>query len=108
MSTNPHEYNRWYFPENGEQKSLRIEGRYVTDSTYMALGLVERGLGCSMLPDYICRDGLASGRLLKLFSGRYEISHNIYVLYPSRRYVPSKVRVFLAYLEEHFPGALYQ
>ena len=103
---NPHQYDRWFFPEKGKEHSIRVEGRYVTDSTYMALSLVERGLGCSMLPDYICRQGLADGRLVKLFNGRYEISHNIYVLYPSRRYVPSKVRVFLAFLEENFPGAL--
>jgi DNA-binding transcriptional LysR family regulator len=103
---NPHQYDRWFFPENGEERSIRVEGRYVTDSTYMALSLMERGLGCTMLPDYICRDGLAEGRLMKLFGGRYEISHNIYLLYPSRRYVPSKVRVFLAYLQENFPGAL--
>ena len=83
-----------------------MRGRYVTDSTFMALRLVEQGLGVSMLPDYICREGLEAGRLKKLFGGRYRISHNIYVLYPSRRYVPSKVRAFLDFLHQHFPREL--
>ena len=65
--------------------------------------LVERGLGISMLPDYICREALEAGRLKKLFDGVHERSHNIYALYPSRRYVPSKVKVFLEFLDENFP-----
>lgn len=103
---NPHHYDRWVFPENGSEKTIRVNGRYVTDSTYMAQRLVERGLGISMLPDYICRESFEAGRLQKLFGGRYEISHNIYILYPSRRYVPSKVKAFLDFLEEHFPKQL--
>jgi DNA-binding transcriptional LysR family regulator len=103
---NPHGYNRWLFPDEDQTLEVPVHGRYVTDSTYMALRLMERGLGVSMLPDYICREGLEAGRLQKLFGGRYEISHNIYLLYPSRRYVPSKVRVFLDFLEEKFPKQL--
>ena len=103
---NPHDYQRWVFPEKAGAEEVRVQARYVTDSTYMALRLVERGLGVSMLPDYICREGLEAGRLRKLFGGRYEINHNIYLLYPSRRYVPSKVRAFLDFLEEQFPRRL--
>ncbi|MCZ6828441.1 MAG: LysR substrate-binding domain-containing protein, partial [Gammaproteobacteria bacterium] len=103
---NPHRYNVWQFPEGSQQREVTVHGRYVTDSTFMAQRLVEQGLGISMLPDYICREGLAAGRLKKLFNGRYEISHNVYVLYPSRRYVPSKVKAFLAFLEQHFPKQL--
>lgn len=103
---NPHDYQRWVFPEKAGAEEVRVQARYVTDSTYMALRLVERGLGVSMLPDYICREGLEAGRLRKLFGGRYEIDHNIYLLYPSRRYVPSKVRAFLDFLEEQFPRQL--
>ena len=103
---NPHDYQRWLFPDGGQSEEITVQARYVTDSTYMALRLVERGLGVSMLPDYICREGLEAGRLQKLFGGRYEISHNIYLLYPSRRYVPSKVRAFLDFLEEQFPKQL--
>ncbi len=103
---NPHGYDYWVFPEGGKQKKVRARGRYVTDSTFMAQRLVLQGLGVSMLPDYICREGLEAGTLKKLFAGKYEISHNIYVLYPSRRYVPSKVKAFLAFLDEHFPKSL--
>ncbi len=99
-------YDHWIFPEGHEQKEVAVRARYVIDSTYMCERFVERGLGISMLPDYICREGLKSGRLKKLFQGRYEIQHNIYALYPSRRYVPSKVKVFLEFLEENFPKKL--
>ncbi len=103
---NPHHYDQWQFPGEEGERSIRVRGRYVTDSTFMAQRLVERGLGVSMLPDYICREGIEAGRLRKLFGGRYEISHNIYALYPSRRYVPSKVRAFLDFLEHAFPRKL--
>jgi len=97
---------RWFFPEEHQKKEIFVNARYVIDSTYMCQRMVEMGMGVSMLPDYICQEGLKAGRLKKLFSGRYEIPHNIYVLYPSRRYVPSKVKVFLEFLEENFPKQL--
>ena len=103
---NPHGYDRWQFPGAEGMQEVRVNGRYVTDSTFMAERLVEQGFGVSMLPDYICREALEAGRLKKLFGGRYEISHNIYILYPSRRYVPSKVSAFLDFLEQHFPEQL--
>jgi len=102
----PHRYNRWLFTEAGEIREIRPQGRYVTDSTFFGMDLVERGLGISLLPDYICRQGVGEGRLKKLFGGRYESAHNLYALYPSRRYIPSKVRVFLAFLEAHFPETI--
>ena len=99
-------YKRWIFPEEHHQQEIIVNPRYVIDSTYMCQRMVEMGLGISMLPDYICQEDLKAGRLKKLFNGRYEIPHNIYVQYPSRRYIPSKVRVFLQFLEENFPKRL--
>ncbi len=96
-------YNRWVFPDENQPKEVTVLAHYVIDSTYMCHRMVEKGLGISMLPDYICQEGLEAGKLKKLFGGRYEICHNIYVLYPSRRYVPSKVKVFLDFLGEHLP-----
>lgn len=98
--------NHWIFSEAKQQKKVIVQPRYLINSTYMCHRMVDKGLGISMLPDYICQQSLKAGRLKKLFSGRYEISHNIYLLYPSRRYVPSKVKVFLEFLSEHFPKNL--
>jgi DNA-binding transcriptional LysR family regulator len=103
---NAHRYNHWLFNYDGEKHDVVVQGRFVTDSTFMCRRMVEQGLGVSMLPDYICRDGLKNGTLKKLFNGRFEEEHNIYVLYPSRRYVPSKVKAFLEFLEENFPKQL--
>ena len=61
------------------------------------------GLGIVGLPGYICRDDVASGRLLRVLpewtAGDAEIS----LLLPSRRGVIPAVRALVEYLQEVFP-----
>lgn len=92
----------WLFP-NSSLGRLRVKAKYTCDSIHLCRTLAEQGLGVTMIPDFICEESLANNSLVKLFNGRYEIPHNLYAMYPSRRFIPAKTRAFLDFLQQYFP-----
>ena len=53
-----------------------------------------------------CRDGVAAGRLVKLFGGQYASAHTLYAIYQSRRLQPARIRCFLDFLVDNMPAKL--
>ena len=95
----------WHFPEaDGHIMALDLEGKYISDSTSLSRAMVMAGMGIAMLPDYICQDAVAAGKLIKVFGGRYQMPHTIYALHPSRRYPPYRVKVFLDFMARELQG----
>ena len=63
-----------------------------------------RGMGVALLPDWLVRQEVEQGLLMRLFS-EYEVTATdfnsaVSLLYPSRKYLPLKVRVFNDFLIE--------
>lgn len=97
--------SRWHFRDAaGEVCDVAIRSSVVISN---ALGLLEAaldGLGPTLLAHWLVDQHLASGRLVDLFPG-HEVSATdfqtaAWVLYPSRAYLPLKVRVFIDFLKE--------
>jgi DNA-binding transcriptional LysR family regulator len=55
--------------------------------------LLEQGV--ALLPHFLVKQDLREGRLWQLFSEWQSRANCIYALYPSRRFVPAKLRLFL-------------
>ena len=60
------------------------------------------GLGFTILPDFIAAPDLASGKLVSLLDDRIQSGSGIFAVYPHRRYLPAKVRVFVDFLVQWF------
>jgi DNA-binding transcriptional LysR family regulator len=98
--------NHWFFNEASGVRELAVDAYYSADTTYLSQQFTEQGLGIALLPDHSCREAVEDGRLVKLFDGVHEFEHTLYAIYPSRRHVPAKVKVFLDYLERVLPDRL--
>ena len=96
----------WLFQDKTSLAKVRVKARYACDSVQLCRTLAEQGLGVTMIPDFICEESLTQGKLVKLFRGQYEVAHNLYAIYPSRRFVPVKVRVFLNFLDGYLPSKI--
>ena len=60
------------------------------------------GLGFSVLPDFIAAPDIESGRLVTVLDDRILSGGGIFAVYPHRRYLPAKVRVFVDFLVQWF------
>lgn len=91
----------WLFQDRDSLAKVRVKSKYSCDSIELCRSLAEQDLGVTMIPDFVCKDSLEKGTLVKLFDGKYEVAHNLYAMYPSRKFVPAKIRVFLDFLQSH-------
>ena len=59
----------WVLACAGELARVRVHSRYHVDNPEAVTEAALAGLGIAMLPDYLCQDGLADGRLVRLLAG---------------------------------------
>jgi DNA-binding transcriptional LysR family regulator len=62
------------------------------------------GLGIVALPEFLLGDDLAVGRLVPILTGYGTAPLACSALWPSRQFVPAKVRVFVEFLAETLGG----
>ena len=93
--------SRWRFVRAGETVEVAVDGRYTVNHSEMRLAAVEAGLGVGCVPDFVAREALAAGRVVRLlpdwvFDNAYQ--GTAYLLFPASRHTAPKVRVLIDHL----------
>jgi DNA-binding transcriptional LysR family regulator len=98
---------RWRFRKgDGDPFEVPISGRIVANNGSALVQSAAAGMGIVMLPRWLLADGLRKGTVVELFpdygatASEFDIA--AWMLYPSRSYLPRKVRVFADFLKEKF------
>lgn len=103
VDTNARSLNTWRFIEpDGTPFSVSVKARLEVNSPIAAMRAAISGLGFAILPDFVARADIAAGRLIPLFENRVPTDRGIYAIYPHRRYLPAKVRIFVDELTAWF------
>jgi DNA-binding transcriptional LysR family regulator len=87
--------------EKQADKKARVTGSLRCNS---GLGLVDaalKGIGIVQLPDYYLTKHIASGELEVLLADSQREEEGIWVLYPQNKYLASKVRFLIDFLQEN-------
>lgn len=96
------EPNRWTFARAGVVESIEVSGTCGVNNGEALCEVVLGGTGISRLPTFIAGPLLGSGQLVSLLRDYTMPSKGLYALFPGRRYIPQKVRVFVDYLVAAF------
>ena len=103
VDTNGRSLANWRFKGEGEDSvSVAVSGPIEVNSPIVARAAALSGLGFAMLPDFIAAPDVASGRLVSALDDRILSGTGIFAVYPHRRYLPAKVRVFVDFLVHWF------
>ena len=98
---------RWIFRDRrGVKSEIPVTGRTIISN---AIGLQEcaiAGMGLALLPHWLTDKEIEAGRLVKVLP-KYDVTATIFnptawLVYPSRSYVPLKVKVFISFLKRYF------
>lgn len=94
---------RWQFRKaGGEAVSVPVEGHLVIGGGLALRQAARDGLGPALLGDWLVDDDIAAGRLVDLFPGwdctATSFDTGVWALYPSRAYLPRKVRAMIDFL----------
>jgi DNA-binding transcriptional LysR family regulator len=93
--------SRWRFMKSADSVEVVVAGRYTVNHSEMRLAAVEAGLGIGCVPDFVAREALAAGRVVRLlpewsFDTNYQ--GMAYLLFTRSRYTAPKVRVLIDHL----------
>jgi DNA-binding transcriptional LysR family regulator len=92
----------WFFRDEGSNLEVPIRPKIRTSSTLTLHRCVRDGLGVSLLVDWLVDEDIRNGRLVRLLprwkiaAGAYESA--VWIVYPSRAYLPLKTRTFIDYV----------
>lgn len=103
VDTNGRSLANWRFKGEAEDSmSVAVSGPIEVNSPIVARAAALSGLGFAMLPDFIAAPDVASGKLVSALDDRILAGTGIFAVYPHRRYLPAKVRVFVDFLVQWF------
>ena len=85
----------WQFRVAGQYVAFVQAGRLQMDSAEALHRAAVAGLGVTTLPSYVLNDDLRSGRLVPVLTEFAEEAVPIRIIYPSKRHLSPKVRLFI-------------
>jgi DNA-binding transcriptional LysR family regulator len=97
------------FQVDGARFPLRTRGRLLVNNALALRELLLAGQGVAALPLWLVHADIAEGRLRELLPGHELDAIELHALYPSSRFLPSKVRVLVHFLQQQLqtvPGML--
>jgi LysR family transcriptional regulator for bpeEF and oprC len=89
----------WKFEEDGKSIELSVDSYLRFDNSEVILEAVIQGAGVVQLPKFIAANAIAQGNLQPILqSYAPQVGLPIAVLYPQKRYLSAKVRVFVEFM----------
>lgn len=103
LLTLPEFRHEWHFKDGkGNVQTVAISGAVVVSNPLVQLRCALEGMGPALLADWLAEDGLTAGTLVDLFAQHQvtatSFDTGVWVLYPSRSYLPLKVRTMIDFL----------
>lgn len=100
--TGGRDFNHWRFNINGEVLAYHMRGSFRASSPRAVAQMAASGLGITMCPLYAVKPLLAEGRLQLLFEDKEAIVSPLCAVYPSNRYLTTRVRALIDHLVDTF------
>jgi DNA-binding transcriptional LysR family regulator len=92
----------WEFSTStGQKRKLRIESRFQSNNTMAVLNWIESSPGCAILPDYLVREPVEAGRLVRLLPKMSLPPFKVHALHLPSGQLPKRVRILIDFLKAH-------
>jgi DNA-binding transcriptional LysR family regulator len=102
-------FNDWEFATKEGIRVQRVKGNFHTNSASALHEAVKAGIGIARLATYVVQPSLKSGRVVALLQEHAVDSSTIQLVYPHRRHLSNKVRVFTDFMVAKFtPNAPWE
>jgi len=98
--------NLWRFRDpSGHERAVRVRGSLHANNGDLLAEAAARGAGIVFEPAFIVGPDVRSGRLVPLLQDFTPLPVPIYAVYPSRKHLSAKVRLFVDFLVKRFAEA---
>ncbi|WP_043529807.1 LysR family transcriptional regulator [Litchfieldella xinjiangensis] len=109
LRENDSDYALWRFVDQaGEERAVKVGGGLASNDGEVITRLALDGHGIMLRSWWDVHEHLASGRLVELLPNWRGVRADFYAVYDQRRHVPTRIRTFIAYLQEQMAGRVPQ
>lgn len=83
---------------DGRQATVLTQARYRINNSLAIRDALIAGAGVGLAPDWLVADLLEDGRLQRVLPAWHASPHELFLLYPPRRYQPLRARLFIDFV----------
>ncbi len=94
--------NAWTFRKGGAREEVKVRAEVVANDFMTLLSIARSGMGIAAIPEMLARPLIVQGELVELLAGWHLSEHQINFVYPSRRLLSPKVRLFIDFTIQRF------
>ncbi|EJN6826832.1 LysR family transcriptional regulator [Vibrio cidicii] len=92
--------NEWLFLHQEQEFKVLPRGNFIVNNSEAIRRALIAGIGVAQMPTFIIGKELRSGTLVNLMPEYRLPEHFLYAVYPQRKHMPLKVRMFIDFLSE--------
>lgn len=99
------EMNLWSFNRGEQRETIAVKGNFITDNVNALYDYALQGGGIIRLSGFMLNSAIEAGQLVPLLTEYSTDNQWVNAVYPHRRFLPAKVRVFVEFLKTHLDVA---
>ncbi len=107
LSSDASQTRGWAFTVEGEVQHLRPTGRLDCSDGQVLHAWCLQGLGLAWRSSWEVEQDLAAGRLVAVLEDFAAPPNGIYAVFPQRKHLPLRVRLWIDFLKHHYGDAQY-
>jgi DNA-binding transcriptional LysR family regulator len=92
--------NTWHFMVGGVAQDITVTGCILVNSARAGRDIAHGGLALAYCPDYVIREDVRDGDLLRIMADVPTIEYPIHAIYSNNRHLPKRVRAFVEFLTD--------
>ncbi|SUT91892.1 LysR family transcriptional regulator [Actinobacillus lignieresii] len=93
-------HQQWQFMDGEQKMKIKPNAHVISNNGYALLQMTKAGQGIVNLPLFLVKEEISAGNLVEILPQYKQHSIDISVLYPHRRYLSPKVKVFIEFLSK--------
>lgn len=94
--------DEWVFIKASKSETIQISGTYMSNISDALVTAAQNDMGLARLPTFLADRYIVAGELIPVLTDYAMPSKSLYAVYPDRKFVPEKVKVFLQFLSDCF------
>lgn len=92
----------WNFEENGELKSIRVNGKFQSNNANVLVDACLKGLGIAYLPKANFNEHIQQGTLKPVLEPYWYTGISSWIVYQNRQFLPVRAKLAIEYLLSYF------
>ena len=98
---------KWPFFKYGKDYSVKVLPVMTSNNPEVLLEAAINGMGITIMPTFIASDAIRRGDIQTVLDDYESLNLDIYAVYTSRHYLPTKIRVFIDFMKERINDPPY-